>query len=375
MIDVLLPVHNGASTVAEAIESLRRQTLCNLRIVAIDDGSTDGTPQILAALAREDSRVTVLTRRNGGIVDALNAGLQLCSSEFVARQDADDISDRTRLEMQLGYLEQNPDCVAVSGAVRHIDETGRPTGTTQHFRSPESADARWAPSREPYLCHPFLMVRRAAMQAVGGYRYVHNAEDTDLYWRLSERGRLQNLDLRLGDYRMHAASISGGSIVSGRIMALSSQLAGLSALRRREANPDIRFDREALAEYRRSPTLAKLHALGRRQLDGREAEYLRLAMAAKLLELTSYRPYELELEDCHFIREARGGRGQLSPANRAELDRMHAAAIARLLKKGRMREATALAPPSLYGSAAARFAATALPPPLRRALTRIAAAS
>ena len=222
MIDVLLPVHNGASTVAEAIESLRRQTLCNLRIVAIDDGSTDGTPQILAALAREDSRITVLTRRNGGIVDALNAGLQLCSSEFVARQDADDISDRTRLEMQLGYLEQNPDCVAVSGAVRHIDETGRPTGTTQHFRSPESADARWAPSREPYLCHPFLMVRRAAMQAVGGYRYVHNAEDTDLYWRLSERGRLHNLDLRLGDYRMHAASISGGSIVSGRIMALSS---------------------------------------------------------------------------------------------------------------------------------------------------------
>ncbi|SDR54596.1 Glycosyl transferase family 2 [Rhizobiales bacterium GAS191] len=370
MIDVLLPVFNAASTVAEAIESVRRQTVAEQRIIVIDDGSTDHTPEILAGLARQDSRITVLRQRNGGIVDALNAGLERCAGTFIARQDADDISDASRLAMQLDYLERHPDCVAVSGAVRHIDETGRRTGNTQYFASPDAADARWAPSREPYLCHPFLMVRREAMQSVGGYRHVHNSEDTDLYWRLSERGRLHNLDLPIGDYRMHAGSISGGSIANGRIMALSSQLAGVSALRRKEGRPDLRFDREMIAEYRRVPTLSGLYELGRQQLDKAEAEYLRLAMAAKLLELTSYRPYELELDDCVFIREARDGLQRLTAANRTEFHRLHAAAVARLLKRGQMREAAALAPPSLYAPAAARLAAMALPGSLRHVLIR-----
>jgi glycosyltransferase involved in cell wall biosynthesis len=348
IVDVLLPVFNGATTITEAIESLQQQTFTSFRIIVVDDGSTDRTPEALAALAARDSRITVLTQPNGGTVDALNAGLRLCQAEFIARQDADDISDPSRLEMELDYFRSHPDCVAVSGAVKHIDEQGRYLGTLQTFPQPDCADPYWAPSREPYLMHPFLMVRRADLQAIGGYRYVYYSEDTDLCWRLQERGAMQNLDMPLGEYRVHTRSISSASVINGRIMALSSQLAGLSALRRRTGRTDLQFPKEAIREYRNAQTLSKLWEIGKRQLDDDEAGYLRIALASKLLELAAYRPYELKFSDCQFIRRALDELSRLSHLNRKDLSRLYARAAARLLIGGRLREMAALTPPRLY---------------------------
>jgi glycosyltransferase involved in cell wall biosynthesis len=348
IVDVLLPVFNGATTITEAIESLQQQTFTGFRVIVVDDGSTDRTPEALAALAARDSRITVLTQPNGGTVDALNAGLRLSRAEFIARQDADDISDPSRLELELDYFQNHPDCVAVSGAVKHIDEQGRFLGTLQTFPRPDCADPRWAPSREPYLMHPFLMVRRADLQAIGGYRYVYYSEDTDLCWRLQERGAMQNLDIPLGKYRVHTRSISSASVMNGRIIALSSQLAGLSALRRRTGRADLHFPKEAIGEYRSAQTLSKLWEIGKRQLDDDEARYLRIALGSKLLELTAYRPYELEISDCQFIRAALAELSRLPYPNRKDLSRLYARAAARLLIGGRLREMAALTPPWLY---------------------------
>jgi GT2 family glycosyltransferase len=348
IVDVLLPVFNGATTITEAIESLQRQTFTRFRVIVVDDGSTDRTPEVLSALAARDSRIRVLTQPNGGTVDALNAGLRLCQAEFIARQDADDISDPSRLEAELDYFRHHADCVAVSGAAKHIDEQGRFLGTLQSFPRPDGADPYWAPSREPYLMHPFLMVRRADLQAIGGYRYVYYSEDTDLCWRLQERGAMQNLDMPLGEYRVHTRSISGASIINGRIMALSSQLAGLSALRRRTGRADLQFPKEAIREYRIAQTLSKLWEIGKRQLDDDEARYLRIALASKLLELTAYRPYELEFSDCQFIRGALAELSRLPHPNRKDLGRLYARAAARLLISGRIREMATLTPPWLY---------------------------
>jgi glycosyltransferase involved in cell wall biosynthesis len=365
IVDVLLPVFNGATTITEAIESLQRQTFTSIRIIIVDDGSTDQTPEVLAAIAARDSRIAVLTQPNGGTVDALNAGLGLCQAEFVARQDADDISDPFRLAVELDYLRRHADCVAVSGAAKHVDEHGRLLGTVQTFPQPDSADPRWAPSREPYLMHPFLMVRRAELQAIGGYRYVYYSEDTDLYWRLQERGTMRNLDMPLGKYRVHAHSISSASVVNGRIMALSSQLAGLSALRRRTGRADLEFPKEAIKEYRNAGTLSKLWELGKRQLDNDEAGYLRIALAGKLLELTAYRPYELEPSDCHFIRGALDEVSRLPHSNRKDLSRLYARAAARLLISRRLREMAALTPPWLYLPMIMRAVYRGLPASLR----------
>lgn len=365
-VDILLPTFNVAPTLEESIESLQRQTVSNVRIIVIDAGSNDGTLEILARLAGKDDRIEVLIKPKSCIVEALNAGLDICTSEFIARQDADDISYPSRLEIERQFLQTHPSCLAVSGAARHIDEKGRPLGSVVRMPPPEQGDPFWAPSREPYLMHPFLMARRSALQAAGGYRYVYNSEDTDLYWRLLERGALHNIDHVLGDYRMHANSNSARSILNGRIMAMSSQLAALSARRRQAGREDIIFPKEMIAQYRAARTFAGLYELGSRQLDDAESIYLRVSMAAKLLELTAYRPYELDLDDCRFMRDARRELDALTPVNRRELDRFFAGAAARLAGKGLFREAGALIPPLLYFSAGSRWAFRALPESLRR---------
>jgi len=355
LLDVLIPVYNGASTIRESIDSIRQQTVRNIRIVVVNDGSTDATSQVLAELAREDARLLVIHKSNNGIVDALNLGLHHCRAEFLARLDADDVAYPNRLEIQLAYLREHPACVAVGGAVDHIDKEGRLTGDTALPGQPGEGDPTWAPAREPYLIHPFLTVRRSTIEGLGGYRYVHHTEDSDLCWRLSERGELHNLSVSLGQYRMHNLSISGASVLNGRIMAVSSQLAALSAVRRRSGRPDLQFTSAARDLYRSAIDLQNICDLASKDLDTHEAEYLRIASAAKLLELASYRPYELQHSDCVFIRRALKNLSGLSGRNRAVLKWYWTVAAARLLRKGEVAKSAALTPVRAYPKVAYRF--------------------
>ncbi|MEB3047738.1 glycosyltransferase family 2 protein [Rhizobium mulingense] len=299
-IDVLIPVYNGEATIESAVASIQRQTLTDIRIVIVNDGSTDGTRHLLDGIARLDPRITVINKENGGIVDALNVGLAACDAEFIARHDADDIAFEDRLEKQCSYLRQHDDCVAVGANVWHINMQGDRLGTKTRFGE-IIADMDSIPSTEPYLMHPMLMVRREPVVRVGGYRYVIHAEDTDLYWRLREVGRLHNLTEILGEYRFHESSISSSSIVNGRIQAVSSQLAALSAKRRSRGQQDIDFSENLSASYKAAKTLASILELTSASLSTEERAYLEISTAAKLLHLNSYRPYSLERSDLSFI--------------------------------------------------------------------------
>jgi glycosyltransferase involved in cell wall biosynthesis len=226
IMDVILPVYDGAATIEESINSILAQTVSNIRLLVVDDGSTDATPHVLAKIAALDPRLTILTRPNSGIVDALNLGLAHASAPFVARQDADDRSFPDRFACQLAVFEGCPEVVAVSGSCLHIDMEGHRTETQYIAGDPELADFASVPSIDPHLLHPFLMVRREAYQSVGGYRHAFNAEDTDLYWRIRRIGRLRNLHAPLGEMRLHEKSISNASIVKHcrRNVALESAL-------------------------------------------------------------------------------------------------------------------------------------------------------
>ena len=209
---------------------------------------------------------------------------------------------------------------------------------------------------------------------MGGYRYVCHAEDSDLYWRLQEQGQLFNMTEVLGDYRMHTASVSSSSLQNGRMMALSSQLSGLSASRRRAGQPDLDFQPARIAAYRSAGSLDALMALEADRLEPHEQEHLRVAVAAKLLELTSYRPYELEVADCRFIAGAsRSFARRLSPSNQTALREARIMSAVRLIQKRRLREAMLLLSPSLYPVTALRLLfRLGLPGPLRQAVKRLA---
>jgi len=343
-IDVLMTVYNGSDYVRTSIESLQRQSFSDIRILVVDDGSTDETPAILAEIAAADPRVQIYTKPNGGIVAAANDGLALCSAEFVARLDADDIAYPDRLERQISYLRDHPDVLALSGVARHIGPRGEDLGTKAKFISPERSDPTLIPAVEPYLLHPFLMVRRDAIVRVGGYRQIPVAEDSDLYWRLQELGPIINDSHCYGDYRMNPNSISSRSLSGGRIMAVYSQLVALSAARRRSGQVDIDFTPDLSARIRQgAETLDAVCAAASPQLSDKEHKHLRFATGVKLLEMAGYRPYEVDLSDCVFLKRVfeesgAGVRGE----NRGVIFRMYSGTAARLAAKGRWTEARTL---------------------------------
>jgi len=359
-IDVLIPVYNSAATIAGAIKSICAQTVGNLRIVVVDDGSSDETPRILAGMAACDPRIVIVTTPHGGIVDALNAGLAHCTAEFIARHDADDIAYPHRFATQLAYLDANPDCVAVSSFARVVDMDGHPSGG-RATSLPDSFDPTWIPCREPLLLHPFLMVRRRAMLAIGGYRYVYHAEYVDLCWRLQEVGRLHAIPRPLGDYRMHAGSIMGLSTLNGRLSAIYSQLAAISALRRRSNARDLTFPKSAIDLMTAAVTTAAIFEIGKRELNSTESSHLKAAFAAKFLELASYRSYDIELDDCRFIRAVlRPVESQLPAGNRKSIRWSRSVLGARLLSKGRLRAAMVMLSPDTLVKTGVRFGVHAL---------------
>jgi glycosyltransferase involved in cell wall biosynthesis len=353
-VDVLMPAYNAAATLRDAVESLQTQTLRDIRIIVVDDGSTDATPAILAALAAQDPRIVAVTQQNAGIVEARNAALRHANADFVACLDADDIALPDRLQRTLSYLDAHPDCVAVGGAVAHMDEHGAPLGGLQQPGPPDQADAAKAPALEPYIVQSTLMARRAPMAALGGYRHVPNSEDSDLFWRLAAHGALINLPDVLVRYRVHTASISS-TLHNGRIMALGSQLGALSALRRRAGRDDLVFPRALHEALKQAPTLEAMAQAACGQLDASEAQHLRIATACKLMELSRYRPFEPDRNDCAFIRAALSFVAALSPQNQSEVRWYVTVTAARLMRKGMWREAFALTPPTDYPMAAARL--------------------
>lgn len=300
MIDVLIPAYNAERTVRSAIESILNQTYPNIRVIVVDDGSTDDTPDILRSMAAADDRLLVYRTDNGGIVAALNHGLQFSQADYIARHDADDIAYPERLSTQLQYLERNPDCIAVGANARHIDDAGNVLGRT-HLRGDATGNNRSVPAYEPYLMHPLLLMRAWGMRAVGGYRYVLHAEDSDLYWRLAPLGRLHNMDDVLADYRIHTGSITSGSQINVRAGAVSSQLGAISARRRSAGSTDIAFDSDWAARIQQARELDAMIVVASEKITADEKRYLEIASAAKMTELRIYREFRFSRSDIQFI--------------------------------------------------------------------------
>jgi glycosyltransferase involved in cell wall biosynthesis len=342
--DVIIPARNAAATLASAISSVLTQTAPNLRLFIVDDGSIDDTQAIARFFAVDDRRVRIIHQQGAGIAAAMNTGVAAGNSAFVARLDADDLSDPYRHARQISYLMEHPRVVAISGAHLEIRADGKGTGRMYCPPYVTQTNPRRAPAIEPSLTQPFMMVRREALVAAGGYRSFPVSEDSDLYWRLAEQGALVSLPEIVGSYRMHARSISTKSIENGRLIALCSQLAALSARRRATEQADITLPQHP--RWRDAGNLADMiaQAAADTGLTPDEQRHLRLASAAKLMELAGYRPYELEACDCSFIaRTLTLDICALAPDNRAELEKMRCASAARLLRKRQITNALKLA--------------------------------
>lgn len=188
-VSVLLAVRNEEQHLPAALASLARQTLGDWELVAVDDGSDDATPSLLAAAAATDARIRVLTRPPEGLVAALNAGLSACRSPLVARMDGDDVCHPRRLELQQDYLHRHPQAQLVASRVRHFPRPALQNGMRAYEAWQncllDDATIRRDLFVESPFAHPSVMFRAAVVRAAGGYRDCGWAEDYDLWLRLA----------------------------------------------------------------------------------------------------------------------------------------------------------------------------------------------
>ena len=203
---VVLPVYNGEAYLDEALESVLDQTFTDWEVIAIDDGSRDASRSILERFAAADSRVRILANEtNEGISAALNRGWREARGVYIARLDADDVALPERFARQVAFLDAHPSVAAVGSAAIFIDGGGRRLSIARVPTSNRAIKATLP--RHNCFNHPSMTLRRAALEAVGGYRFDH-VEDYDLWLRLSERLDLANLSEPLILYRLHPDQVS-----------------------------------------------------------------------------------------------------------------------------------------------------------------------
>lgn len=212
MISVLLPYRNASGTLAEAATSVLADMGEDDELVLVDDGSSDDGPRTATALAAGDSRVVNVSSGGVGIAGALTRGLERCRGEWIARMDGDDVSLPGRLSAERELLESDASLGAVATLVEpfgsNVSEGTRRYVAWQNGLVTPDDHARSIFVESP-VCHPSTMIRRSALDAVGGFHEGAFAEDYDLWLRLVEAGwRIAKVPHVLFRWRIHGQNVT-----------------------------------------------------------------------------------------------------------------------------------------------------------------------
>lgn len=208
-VSFLTTVHNAAPYLGATLDSAMAQTFGDWELIAVDDGSTDASRDILASFRDARIRVEHLPD-NVGRIRALRHAFAQARGEYVAILDADDLAHPERLARQVALLDNSPRTMLVGAWARRIDESGRLLGTWQPPVAPGALrDAMaWG---NPFV-HSSVTFRREDAIAVGGYRIdLPWANDYGLWIRLAERGDVAMIDEFLCDWRIVATSMTRGT--------------------------------------------------------------------------------------------------------------------------------------------------------------------
>ena len=201
-ITVLMPCHNVRDCVDRALESLLTQDFVDFEVLAVDDGSTDATLDVLERFAGRDGRVRPLAREHGGIVAALNAGLAEARGRYVARMDADDLCLSRRLSAQAALLDADPGLGLAGCRVRFGGDRQAARGYARYVDWTNTLLDHEAISLHRFvespLPHPSVMFRAGLARSLGAYREGDFPEDYELWLRWLDAGvRMAKADAEL----------------------------------------------------------------------------------------------------------------------------------------------------------------------------------
>jgi len=209
-VSVLMPIFNAEKYLENAIESVLDQTYKEFELILINDGSTDNSPRIIDKYAKKDKRINLISHENRGYAAALNEGLGIARGKYIARMDADDISESTRLSKQINYLEEYENCTALFTKVQLITALGDPIADWEADTIATSVDEiRRIMPVENCCAHPSLMIRSEALKKFMYDEAQVPSEDYDLWLRLLSSGyELHKINEKLLQYRIHGDSVT-----------------------------------------------------------------------------------------------------------------------------------------------------------------------
>jgi glycosyltransferase involved in cell wall biosynthesis len=278
-VSVVMGVYNGASHLAATLDSILSQEGVGLEFIVVNDGSTDESAEILNCYASRDSRVRVIHQDRAGLTRALIAGCESANGEFIARQDAGDVSLPNRLKIQVALLRDHQDCVLVSCWTDMIGPQGeflytlRGTGAASRPISVLSPEAEWGVIDGP-TSHPSAMFRARQYFQCGGYRSeFYYGQDWDLWYRLASLGTVCTLQKTLCVCRFTLGSISGSRRLMQQKFAQLSRNAMLMRQKGVSDEPVLAEARQTLSSLKRRVTrhdkAAENYFIGRCLLDNR----------------------------------------------------------------------------------------------------------
>ena len=206
-LSVILPTYNAAEHLDKAINSILGQTFTDFELIIINDGSTDGTQELLRSYF--DPRIQVINQANLGLPKALNEGIKASRGIYLARQDADDISLSERFEKQVSFLDEHPSY----GLVGSWSQIMTPTGPTsrQHLHPTSNGQIQVQLLMNNQFVHSSVMMRASCLNITGPYSEDPEhfpPEDYDLWLKFAKNFRVANLPEALLHYMEIPTSIS-----------------------------------------------------------------------------------------------------------------------------------------------------------------------
>lgn len=231
-VSIIVPCFNAAKFVGQALDSARGQTCAEIEIIAVDDGSTDGTRAVLEAHAARDGRVRVIAQPNRGESAARNAGLRHAAAEYICFLDADDVLLPDKVERQAAFLDRTPECDLVYSDYLMADAALNLWGYVR-TRIPDSeiiahyARRNWFGVMAPLL-------RRSAAERVGEFdEALTRAADWDFWIRCARVCRFEYLEGAVAVYRHHDSQVHRGAaeMVRGARAVIAKHFGGDARLR------------------------------------------------------------------------------------------------------------------------------------------------
>jgi glycosyltransferase involved in cell wall biosynthesis len=223
LVTVIMAVKDAASTVEESVGSIQRQSIKDWELLIIDDGSTDGSLELIRRLARTEARADLLTSPSLGPAGARNLGIAKARGRYIAILDSDDIAVENRLERQIAMLEGDPTLAALGSAAFHFVRPGVPAGIRP--ATPTSRSQLESMMRKGTLIvwsNSTMCWRKEPLDALGGFdtRFAQ-AEDAELMNRAVYRHAMTILGLpdSLVWYRLRSHSLSSARLREQRMFA------------------------------------------------------------------------------------------------------------------------------------------------------------